>query len=140
MDSLNRYYTPDYVGERLKLAAEADKKMPRVGPAHVKSGHPATLTMVNDAFMFGENWRENLKIKIESFTRVSPTREAIKEMDEAMGWLEYLDGPDKRKALWCWAAGIPQNIIAKRMKKSRQTIGAWNDQSLVDIARRLNTP
>lgn len=139
MNSINRYYTPEYVGERLKLAAEADKSLPKVGPARVKSAHPATLSMVSDAFMFGENWRENLRLKIEQTTRVSPTRESMREMDEAMGWLAYLDGPERRKALWCWAVGIPQFIIASRFKKSRQTIATWRDESLETIARRLNT-
>lgn len=138
MDSLSKHVTPEYVGERLKLAAEADRALPWVGPAKVKSAHPATLSLAGDAFLFGENWRENLKIKIEQTTRVSPTMESMKMMDEAMGWLAFLDTVDKRKALWCWACGIPQFAIAQRMRKSRQTIATWKDQSLKDIADRLN--
>jgi hypothetical protein len=138
LDSLNRYITPEYVGERLKLAAETDKKMPRVGPAHVKSGHPATLTMVNDAFMFGENWRENLKLKIEAFTRVAPTRESMREMDEAMGWLQLIGTVERRRALWAWACGFPDSITARKVNKSRRLIGYWRDVDLKTIANNLN--
>ena len=138
LDSITRHITPEYVGERLKLAADADKKLPRVGPAHVKSAHPATLTMVNDAFMFGENWRENLKIKIEQFTRVAPDRETLRQMDEAMGWLRILPEADHRKALWCWALGFPDEITAKKLGRvKRRMIGNWRKADLQRIADKL---
>lgn len=139
MDSLSRHVSPEWVGERLKLAAEADRKLPRVGPARVKSAHPATLTMAGDAFLFGENWRENLKIKIEQTTRVQPDREALRMMDEAMSWLRMLPEADHRKALWCWALGFPDRITASKLGRVKpRTIGFWRKGDLQQIAEKLS--
>jgi hypothetical protein len=64
--------------------------------------------------------------------------EAIDRMDEALGWLMWLD-PEERQLVWLRAEGLPWKWITRRLGIGRTT--AWQRWSaaLLTIAVRLNT-
>jgi hypothetical protein len=63
--------------------------------------------------------------------------EAIDRMDEALGWLMWLE-PDERQLVWLRAEGLPWKRITHRLAIGRTT--AWQrwTLALLKIATRLN--
>ena len=63
--------------------------------------------------------------------------EAIDRMDEALGWLCWLE-PDERCVVWLRAEGLPWKRITHRLGVGRTT--AWQrwTMTLLKIATRLN--
>jgi hypothetical protein len=63
--------------------------------------------------------------------------EAIDRMEEALGWLMWLD-PDERRLVWLRAEGMPWKWITRRLGIGRTT--AWQrwTTALLKIAVRLN--
>jgi hypothetical protein len=63
--------------------------------------------------------------------------EAIHRMDEALGWLMWLD-PEERQLLWLRAEGLPWKWITRQLGIGRTT--AWQRWStaLLKIVVRLN--
>ena len=63
--------------------------------------------------------------------------EAIDNMDEALGWLMWLE-PEERQLVWLRAEGLPWKWITRRLGIGRTT--AWQRWStaLLKIAVRLN--
>jgi hypothetical protein len=63
--------------------------------------------------------------------------EAIDRMDEALGWLMWLD-PEERQLVWLRAEGLPWKWITRRLGIGRTT--AWQrwTTALIKIAVRLN--
>jgi hypothetical protein len=63
--------------------------------------------------------------------------EAIDRMDEALGWLLWLE-PEERQLVWLRAEGVPWKRITHRLGIGRTT--AWQRwmMALVKIATRLN--
>ena len=63
--------------------------------------------------------------------------EAIDRMDEALGWLRWLD-PEERRLVWLRAEGLPWKRITHRLGIGRTT--AWQrwTTALLKIATRLN--
>ena len=63
--------------------------------------------------------------------------EAIDRMDEALGWLMWLD-PEERRLVWLRAEGVPWKRITRRLGIGRTT--AWQrwTTALLKIAVRLN--
>jgi hypothetical protein len=63
--------------------------------------------------------------------------EAIDRMDEALGWLMWLE-PEERQLVWLRAEGLPWKWITRRMGIGRTT--AWQrwTTALLKIAVRLN--
>jgi hypothetical protein len=64
--------------------------------------------------------------------------EAIDRMDEALGWLMWLD-PEERQIVWLRAEGLPWKWITRRMGIGRTT--AWQrwTTALLKIVVRLDT-
>jgi Domain of unknown function (DUF6362) len=64
--------------------------------------------------------------------------EAIDRMDEALGWLMWLD-PEERPLVWLRAEGLPWKWITRRLGIGRTT--AWQrwTTALLKIAVRLDT-
>ena len=55
-------------------------------------------------------------------TPAAPSPEAIDRMDEALGWLMWLE-PEERQLVWLRAEGMPWKWITRRMGIGRTT--AW---------------
>ena len=67
----------------------------------------------------------------------APAPEAIDRMDEALGWLCWLE-PEERRLVWLRAEGLPWKRITHRLGIGRTT--AWQRWTiaLLKIATRLN--
>jgi hypothetical protein len=67
----------------------------------------------------------------------APAPEAIDRMDEALGWLCWLE-PEERRLVWLRAEGLPWKRITHRLGIGRTT--AWQrwTSALLKISTRLN--
>jgi hypothetical protein len=63
--------------------------------------------------------------------------EAIDRMDEALGWLLWLE-PEERRLLWLRAAGVPWKRITAWLGIGRTTAWQRSTTGLLRIAVRLN--
>ena len=82
-------------------------------------------------------WPRILGAPITSARPAAPSPEAIDRMDEALGWLCWLD-PEERRLVWMRAEGLPWKRITHRLGIGRTT--AWQRWTiaLLKIATRLN--
>jgi Domain of unknown function (DUF6362) len=115
-------WTPTLVAERLAEAADVLDRLPE---PKVR-GFYSLLPLLPDV-PAGDRAR----------TKPAPPPEAIDRMDEALGWLCWLD-PDERRLLWLRADGMPWKWITRRLGIGRTT--AWQrwTMALLKIATRLN--
>jgi hypothetical protein len=82
-------------------------------------------------------WPKMVGVSGGSTGRAAPPPEAIDRMDEALGWLLWLE-PEERQLVWLRAEGVPWKRITHRFGIGRTT--AWQrwTMALVKIATRLN--
>jgi hypothetical protein len=82
-------------------------------------------------------WPRLMGASCASVSAAAPAPEAIDRMDEALGWLMWLD-PDEHRLVWLRAEGMPWKRITHRLGIGRTT--AWQRWStaLLKIAVRLN--
>jgi hypothetical protein len=116
-------WTPTLVAERLAEAADVLDRLPE---PKVR-GFYSLLPLLPDV-PAGDGAR----------TRpAAPAPEAIDRMDEALGWLCWLD-PEERRLVWLRAEGLPWKRITHRLGIGRTT--AWQRWTiaLLKIATRLN--
>jgi Domain of unknown function (DUF6362) len=116
-------WTPTLVAERLAEAADVLDRLPE---PKVR-GFYSLLPLLPDVPAGG---RARTK-------PAPPPPEAIDRMDEALGWLCWLD-PDERRLVWLRAEGLPWKRITHRLGIGRTT--AWHrvTTALLKIATRLN--
>jgi hypothetical protein len=67
----------------------------------------------------------------------APMPEAIDRMDEAIGWLCWLD-PEERRLVWMRADGMSWKWITRRLGIGRTTAWQRRTMALLKIATRLN--
>lgn len=113
-------WTPKLVGERLEEAADVLARLPEERARGLYDPWP--------------------RLVVEPSRWVHPAAaapEAIDRMDEALGWLCWLD-PDERRLVWLRAEGLPWKWITRRLGVGRTT--AWQrwTMALLKIAVRLN--
>jgi hypothetical protein len=116
-------WTPTLVAERLAEAADVLDRLPE---PKVR-GFYSLLPLLPDA-PAGDRAR----------TRpAAPAPEAIDRMDEAIGWLCWLES-EERRLVWLRAEGLPWKRITHRVGIGRTT--AWQrwTTALLKIAVRLN--
>jgi Domain of unknown function (DUF6362) len=116
-------WTPTLVAERLAEAADVLDRLPEPR----LRGFYSLLPLLPDA-PAGDGAR----------TRpAAPAPEAIDRMDEALGWLCWLD-PEERRLVWLRADGMPWKWITHRFGIGRTT--AWQRWTiaLLKITTRLN--
>jgi hypothetical protein len=116
-------WTPTLVAERLAEAADVLDRLPE---PKVR-GFYSLLPLLPDV-PAGDGAR----------TRpAAPAPEAIDRMDEALGWLCWLD-PEERRLVWLRAEGLPWKRITHRLGIGRTT--AWQRWTiaLLKLATRLN--
>jgi Domain of unknown function (DUF6362) len=113
-------WTSELVAERLAEAAEVLARLP-------------------DAKMRGYYgpWRILVGATGRGPSPAAPAPEAIDRMDEALGWLYWLDA-DERRLVWLRAEGLPWKRITHRCAIGRTT--AWQrwTTALLKISVRLN--
>jgi Domain of unknown function (DUF6362) len=116
----DRSWTPLLVAERLAEAADVLARLPaeRVGGLY-------------------DLWPRMVGAPCAGARPAAPAPEAIDRMDEALGWLCWLD-PEERRLVWLRAEGLPWKRITYRLGIGRTT--AWQrwTVALLKIATRLN--
>jgi hypothetical protein len=113
-------WTPLLVAERLAEAVDVLARLPaeRVGGLY-------------------DLWPRVVGAPCAGARPAAPAPEAIDRMDEALGWLCWLD-PEERRLVWLRAEGLPWKRITYRLGIGRTT--AWQrwTVALLKIATRLN--
>ena len=114
------HWTPRLVAERLAEAADVLSRLPG-----------------ERARGFFDFWPRIIGAPCARARPAAPTPEAIDRMDEALGWLCWLD-PEERRLVWLRAEGLPWKRITHRLAIGRTT--AWQrwTTALLKIAVRLN--
>lgn len=140
-------WTPELVAKRLQEAADTLRRIPPDGfrPQGYKSAWPDVVQRLRDEFplidaVHGLKFlKEHRARRIAEINKPSPAEPgAITRMDEAFRWLVWIEDEIKRRALAAWIAGAGDRRTAFIVRKSRQTVRNWREQSLELIARRLN--
>jgi hypothetical protein len=67
----------------------------------------------------------------------APAPETIDRMDEALGWLMWLE-PEERRLVWARAQGLPWKRVTRRLGIGRTTAWQRTTTALLKIAVRLN--
>jgi hypothetical protein len=113
-------WTPELVAERLAEAADVLARLPdeRAGG-------------------FYDLWPRLVGATGRGSSPAALAPEAIDRMDEALGWLCWLD-PDERQLVWLRAEGMPWKRITHRLGIGRTTAWQRSTIALLKIAIRLN--
>lgn len=119
---------------RLAEAAETLRRLPM--PAN---GRPA-----NEVHALGAHWPEVVTATVEAYGRErvrmrppAPAPDAIRRLDEALGWLLWLD-EDARRLVWARACGVTWRRLQERDGRCHVTLGRAVKTALSVIAARLN--
>jgi Domain of unknown function (DUF6362) len=116
-------WTAVRVAERLAEAADVLERLPEPKVRGLYS----LLPLLPDQFA-GDSARA---------TPAAPPPEAIDRMDEALGWLMWLE-PEERRLVWLRAEGMPWKWITRRLGMGRTTAWQHRVTALLKIAVRLN--
>jgi hypothetical protein len=113
-------WTSKLVGERLEEAADVLARLPE-----------------ERARGFYDLWPGLVGESCRCDRPAAAAPELIDQMDEALGWLMWLD-PEERRLVWLRADGMPWKGITRRLGIGRTT--AWQRWTiaLLKIATRLN--
>jgi hypothetical protein len=113
-------WTPELVAERLEEAVDVLSRLPedKVGGLY-------------------DLWPRLVGTLCAGARPFLPAPEAIDRMDEAIGWLSWLDR-EERRLVWLRAEGLPWKRITHRLGIGRTT--AWHrwTAALLKLATRLN--
>lgn len=120
-------WTPEQIEKRLEEAADVLKRLPE---QKVRGYFNVWPEVVHDfADMVGQ--------KAEPMRRPPPPAASISRMEEALDWMQLLDGEDG-KLVWARAEGAEWKAICWRFGVSRSTATRRWDFALSVIALRLN--
>jgi hypothetical protein len=87
---------------------------------------------------FYDLWPRIVAAPGERWTRsAAAAPDAIDRMDEALGWLCWLE-PEERRIVWMRAEGLPWKRITHRLGVGRTTAWQRSTVALLKIATRLN--
>jgi hypothetical protein len=120
-------WTPLIVEDRLVDAADVMRRLPDVRAPGYFNTWPKILPEFSD--LVGQ---EPPKLK-----RLPPSSDAISRMDEALGWLRWLEGDDA-KLVWARVSGSRWKAICWRFGISRTTAHRRWEYALSLMAWRLN--
>ena len=59
-------------------------------------------------------------------------------MDEALGWLAWIEDRRQVRLLWALALGVKPGRLAREFGVSRQTLAVWRRAALERLVGRLN--
>jgi hypothetical protein len=116
----------DSVARRLEEAADVLDRMP---PERIEARHsswPRVIRPAAASLRSGQRSRPS-----------APPPQAIDRMDEALGWLAWIE-PAERRLVWMRAEGLPWKRITHRLGMGRTA--AWQHWTIAlhKIASRLN--
>jgi len=122
-----RFWTPKAVAVRLEEAADTLGRLPMCRGGGCTSAWPEIV----------RDHRQGMGPNAPGMRPIPPAPEAIDRMDEALGWLCWLE-PEERVLVWRRAEGLPWKRITHRLGIGRTT--AWQRWTiaLLKIESRLN--
>jgi hypothetical protein len=101
------------VADRLKEAAETLRRLPKEKISSLKSNWPETIPTWGD---YGD---EKARVRLGP-----PSPDTIDRMDEALGWMRWLE-PDETKLAWAVACGVNRKLIGAKFGIHRGTV--WRE-------------
>jgi len=113
-------WTSELVAERLEEAVDVLSRLPE-----------------EQVREFYDLWPRMIGAACASSRPAVPTPEAIDRMDEAIGWLCWLE-PEERRLVWLRAEGLPWKRITHRLGIGRTTAWQHWTTALLKISVRLN--
>lgn len=134
-------WSREAVAERLADAARTLKALPAKGcfPQVLGARWPAVVrgfwevwNALEDAAARRDYARERHR------AQAVPSAAAIDAMDEALGWLGWIEDRRHLRAAWALALGVKPGRVAQELGVSRQTVNVWQRGVLERIARQLN--
>jgi len=144
-------WTPDDVRQRLEDAGRTlvALPMPRGAfPRDARSNWPDVVRGYEDAFAALIGAPDEIKQDFSDAhnrVRVTPSALAVGRMDEVLAWLWRIDDPRKRRL--CLSRALIHPVSGRHMVSYRklgrifglhhETVRAWHDRALADIAVRL---
>jgi hypothetical protein len=114
------------VADRMEEAAATLKRLPDEKIRQLKSNWPETVPVWGD---YGD---EKTRLRLGP-----PSPDAIDRMDEALGWLNWLE-PNHARLVWARAERIPWKLIMRQFGRARSTLSAWWMSALCQMAAILN--
>ena len=135
--------TPELVKERLRDAAQVLKRMQlTVGPQGYRSNWPDVVQRAWDAgwyiAMIANDGTRVWKRDKPTLTPAKPCGREIDDMDEALSWMQYVQGETTRMVVWSRAEGIRWSLIAQQTGKSRAWLHVLERSGLNAICNALN--
>lgn len=136
-------WSREAVAQRLAEAARTLKALPAAGcfPRGLGARWPEVVRGFWEVWnaLEGEAGRRRFAAE-RNHRPATPGAAAIDAMDEALGWLGWLEDRRHARLLWGLALGARPGRLAQELGVSRQTAHAWSRQALERIALRLNQP
>lgn len=120
--------SPTDIEARFEDAARTLRRLPAVGARGHSSAWPPIVRSAAEAY----GWEP------AAAPRLSPSPQAISEMEETFTWLAWLSEADDARIVWLRAEGVRWKPICWRIGLSRAT--AWRRwaAALITIANRHN--
>lgn len=120
-------WTPTDVADALEDAALTLRRLPSVKIRGYVSSWPPIIRDFWEAY-----GRHEVAVRLGP-----PAADAIDRMDEALGWLHWLEA-DEVRLVWLRAEGVRWKSIAHRFGMDRSTVWRHWTAALIKIAARLN--
>jgi hypothetical protein len=120
-------WTIESVEERLEEAADVMKRLPEVRVPGYFSAWPKIL----------HDFADRVEQEPRPLSRPRPSPEAISRMEQALGWLPWLE-PIDAKIVWLRAERSPWKAICYQLGVSRATANRRWQYALSVMAWRLN--
>ncbi|MFM8745664.1 MAG: DUF6362 family protein [Aestuariivirga sp.] len=120
--------SPNEIEDRFEEAARTLRRLPGIGVRGHASAWPPIVRAAADAY----GW------EAATAPRLSPSPQAISQMEETFTWLSWLREPDDARIVWLRAEGVRWKPICWRIGLSRAS--AWRRwaAALITIANRHN--
>ena len=123
-------WTKRTVASRLEEAASTlrNLRVPGMRPLEYGNNWPDIIHDMMDAY----GWHE------AEFKPPTPTAESITRMDEALGWLRWLE-PVQVRLVWLYAERVPRKMIMAKMGMGRTKVWGMWDAAILAITTMLNS-
>lgn len=123
----NGKYIATDIETRFEEAARTLRRLPDYKPGALKSAWPEIVQSIHTAYGYDP----------ARIPRVAPSPKAISEMEEAFGWLLWLE-PVPAHIVWMRAEGMRWRTICTRLGLTRSNAWTIWVTALLFIANRLN--
>ena len=138
-------WTADAVAQRIAEAADTlmALPMPKSGfPAGYITAWPGVVHSLEEVFAARTDgaMRQEIERALNSRNRparAAPSRQRIGEMDEALGWLLWLNITE-RKVVFARACRLSWPRVAETVGACRASVALWHGRALGRIVKALN--